>query len=143
MSAPPKFATLPDAIAAYLAGRSRRWAEVDGWQIDLAQAAAEASRVRDEPAVIAPPEPICRAAVHMYNLEVHDNIAAELAAAAAPPPPAAPEPPAWLFGPRHRELDAQRQAAAEAARHAPDAPPATSLPKLCPCCLQPLPGGVL
>lgn len=69
--------------------------------------------------------------------------AAELAAAAAPPPPAAPEPPAWLFGPRHRELDAQRQAAAEAARHAPDAPPATSLPKLCPCCLQPLPGGVL
>lgn len=69
--------------------------------------------------------------------------AAELAAAAAPPPPAAPEPPAWLFGPRHRELDAQRRAAAEAARHAPDAPPATSLPKLCPCCLQPLPGGVL
>lgn len=60
-----------------------------------------------------------------------------------PKPPAAPEPPAWLFGPRHRELDAQRHAAAEAARHAPDAPPATSLPKLCPCCLQPLPGGVL
>jgi hypothetical protein len=72
--------------------------------------------------------------------------AAELAAAAAPPPPAAPEPPAWLFGPRHRELDAQRQAAAEAARHAPDAPdapPAAPLPKLCPCCLQPLPGGGL
>lgn len=82
MSAPPKFATLPDAIAAYLAGRSRRWAEVDGWQIDLVQAAAEAGRVREEPAVIAPPEPICRAAVHMYNLEVHDNIAAELARAA-------------------------------------------------------------
>lgn len=40
MSAPPKFATLADAIAAYLAGRSRRWAEVDGWQIDLEQAAA-------------------------------------------------------------------------------------------------------
>lgn len=52
MSAPPKFATLPDAIAAYREGRSRRWAEVDGWQIDLEQAAAEASRVRDEPAVI-------------------------------------------------------------------------------------------
>lgn len=82
MSAPPKFAKLADAIAAYLAGRSRRWAEVDGWQIDLAQAAVEAGRVREEPAAIAPPEPICRAAVHMYNLEVHDNIAAELARAA-------------------------------------------------------------
>ena len=39
MSAPPKFATLPDAIAAYLAGRSRRWAEVDGHQVDLHAAA--------------------------------------------------------------------------------------------------------
>lgn len=60
---------------------------------------------------------------------------------AAPRPPAAPVPD-WLFGPRHRELDAQRRAAAEAARHElpvlakPAAPP---LPRLCPCCLQPLP----
>ena len=52
MSAPPKFATLPDAITAYLAGRSRRWAEVDGWQIDLEQAKNEMGRVREEPAAI-------------------------------------------------------------------------------------------
>ena len=81
---------------------------------------------------------------------------------AAPRPPAAP-PPDWLFGPRHRELDAQRRAAAEAARHelpelappaapapptleaitgyavpaTPDATPATR--PLCPCCLRPMP----
>jgi len=54
MSAPPKFATLPEAIAAYRAGRSRRWAEVDGWQIDLEQAASEASRAREEPPPINP-----------------------------------------------------------------------------------------
>jgi len=82
MSAPPKFATLADAIAAYREGRSRRWAEVDGWQIDLEQAKGEMGRVREEPESIEPPRPICRAAVHMYNLEVHDNIAAELAWAA-------------------------------------------------------------
>lgn len=34
---------------------------------------------------------------------------------AAPRPPPAPVPD-WLFGPRHRELDAARRAAAEAAR---------------------------
>jgi hypothetical protein len=81
---------------------------------------------------------------------------------AAPRPPAAPVPD-WLFGPRHRELDAQRRAAAEAARHelpelappaapapptleaitgyavpaTPDATPATR--PLCPCCLRPMP----
>ena len=52
MSAPPKFAKLADAIAAYLAGRSRRWAEVDGWQIDLLQAQAPCVASRpgaDEP----------------------------------------------------------------------------------------------
>lgn len=68
--------------------------------------------------------------------------AAELVAASAPPRAPAPEPPAWLFGPRHRELDAQRRAAAEAARHEPpelDQPAAPPLPRLCPCCLQPLP----
>jgi len=86
---------------------------------------------------------------------------AELAAASAPPRTPAPEPPAWLFGPHHRELDAQRRAAAEAARHAPAAP-AAPLPTLeaitgyavpstpdatpatrplCPCCLRPMPAG--
>jgi len=39
MSAPPKFATLADAIAAYRAGRSRRWADVAGHQVDLHAAA--------------------------------------------------------------------------------------------------------
>ena len=39
MSTPPKFATLADAIAAYRDGRSRRWAEVDGHQVDLHAAA--------------------------------------------------------------------------------------------------------
>ena len=79
-----------------------------------------------------------------------------------PRPPAAPVP-NWLFGPRHRELDAQRRAAAEAARHElPElAPPAAPAPPtleaitgyavpatpeatpatrpLCPCCLRPMP----
>ena len=62
---------------------------------------------------------------------------------AAPRPPAAPVPD-WLFGPRHRELDAQRRAAAEATRRAPPPaqaaqPAAPALPRLCPCCLQPMP----
>lgn len=74
MSAPPKFATLPDAIAAYLAGRSRRWAEVDGWQIDLEQAKGEIGRVREEPAAIRPAPLYDRALVAK-------NIAAELARA--------------------------------------------------------------
>lgn len=93
--------------------------------------------------------------------------AAELAAASAPPRAPAPAPPAWLFGPRHRDLDAQRRAAAEAARHelpelakpaapapptleaitgyaVPSTPDATPAPRpLCPCCLQPLPDGGL
>jgi len=59
MSAPPKFATLADAIAAYLAGRSRRWAEVDGHQVDLHAAAhpCEVSRPPDdERAVVSMPQ---------------------------------------------------------------------------------------
>lgn len=98
MSAPPKFATLPDAIAAYRAGRSRRWAEVDGWQIDLEQAAAEAGRVREEPlflmgvpVIVAEPgqlPPGCDAMfVAPMPRDLHDemvaaNVAAELARAA-------------------------------------------------------------
>lgn len=98
MSAPPKFATLPDAIAAYLAGRSRRWAEVDGWQIDLVQAQAEAGRVREEPlflmgvpVIVAEPgqlPPGCDAMfVAPMPRDLHDemvaaNVAAELARAA-------------------------------------------------------------
>lgn len=69
---------------------------------------------------------------------------------AAPRPPAAPVPD-WLFGPRHRELDVARRAAAEAARQAlpaeaitgyavPVTPEATEAPRpTCPCCLQPMP----
>lgn len=98
MSAPPKFATLPDAIAAYREGRSRRWAEVDGWQIDLVQAQAEAGRVREEPlflmgvpVIVAEPgqlPPGCDAMfVAPMPRDLHDemvaaNIAAELARAA-------------------------------------------------------------
>lgn len=56
MSAPPKFATLPDAIAAYREGRSRRWAEVDGHQVDLHAAAHPCAVSRpgaDEPPAVA------------------------------------------------------------------------------------------
>lgn len=105
MSAPPKFATLPDAIAAYRAGRSRRWAEVDGWQIDLEQAAAEAGRVRDEPAVIAPPEPATLAAAILHDLDVQRNVRVALAHAAAPvelPPLAEPALPAPDDASAHR-----------------------------------------
>jgi hypothetical protein len=98
MSAPPKFAKLADAIAAYREGRSRRWAEVDGWQIDLVQAQAEAGRVREEPlflmgvpVIVAEPgqlPPGCDAMfVAPMPRDLHDemvaaNVAAELARAA-------------------------------------------------------------
>lgn len=99
MSAPPKFAKLADAIAAYLAGRSRRWAEVDGWQVDLEQAKNEMGRVREEPVPIEPPEPVSIAAAILHDLDVGRNVRAALARAAAPvelPPlaePALPAPP--------------------------------------------------
>lgn len=35
MSAPPKFATRGEAVAAFRRGECRRWAIVDGWQVDL------------------------------------------------------------------------------------------------------------
>lgn len=67
---------------------------------------------------------------------------AELAARANPAPPRAAAPvPDWLFGPRHRELDALRVAERERARAAAAAPPAAepSAPRpTCPCCLQPM-----
>lgn len=66
---------------------------------------------------------------------------AELDARATPPPPRPVVPvPDWLFGPRHRELDAQRLAERERARAAPPAEPAAPRPT-CPCCLRPMPGG--
>ena len=52
MSAPQKFPDLPAALAAYRAGTCRRWVEVDGWQIDLVQAADPSKVARpgaDEP----------------------------------------------------------------------------------------------
>lgn len=52
MSAPQKFPDLPAALEAYRAGTCRRWVEVDGWQIDLVQAAEPSKVARpgaDEP----------------------------------------------------------------------------------------------
>lgn len=102
MSAPPKFAKLADAIAAYREGRSRRWAEVDGWQIDLVQAQAEAGRVREEPPDLRLSGERVRHGgdyVRDHDASVARRVAAELARAAAPvelPPlaePALPAPP--------------------------------------------------
>ena len=77
--------------------------------------------------------------------------AAELAARANPPPPRPTGPvPDWLFGPRHRAMDAIRTAARDAARSIvvepevlPDlAPPSVAAPaEHCPWCRQPMPDG--
>lgn len=84
MSAPQKFSDLPAALAAYRAGTCRRWVEVDGWQIDLVQAA--------EPSKVARPgatddTPICR--FPMVDRATWDDIElpplAEPAIAAPPP----------------------------------------------------------
>lgn len=48
MSAPPKFATRGEAVAAFGRGECRRWVSVDGWQVDL---------LAPEPEREAPPEP--------------------------------------------------------------------------------------
>ena len=99
MSRPQAFKDLPTALAAFAAGKCRRWVMVDGWQIDLEQAKNEMGRVREEPAVIAPPEPTSIAAAILHDLDVSRNVRAELARAAAPmelPPlaePALPAPP--------------------------------------------------
>lgn len=119
MSAPPKFATLPDAIAAYLAGRSRRWAEVDGHQVDLHAAAHPCAVSRPEWSsapllgffdLFELDDPRDRA---MHDRAVAQNIAAELRRAydaevarrALPKPERKPgegEVPAERFGPRDR-----------------------------------------
>ncbi len=52
MSAPQRFATIAAALEAFAAGRCKRWVSVDGHQIDLVQAQAEAGRVREEPPTI-------------------------------------------------------------------------------------------
>lgn len=70
---------------------------------------------------------------------------AELAARANPPPPRAAAPvPDWLFGPRHRELDAARTAEREKARaaaaaHAQPTEPEPAI-QTCPWCKQTMPG---
>lgn len=116
MSAPQKFRDLPAALTAYRAGACRRWVEVDGWQIDLVQAAEPSKVARpgaDEPRgyltgslslvfvtslgrVVPMSDPPDREA---HDKAVAVNIAAELARASAPvelPPlaePAIPAPP--------------------------------------------------
>ncbi len=98
MSAPQQFATITAALEAFAAGRCRRWVSVDGHQIDLVQAQAEAGRVRDDPAAIAPPAPASIAAAILHDLDVGRNVLAELARAAhvlpelAPPEMPAPPP---------------------------------------------------
>jgi uncharacterized NAD(P)/FAD-binding protein YdhS len=52
MSAPQRFASVAAALEAFAAGRCKRWVSVEGHQIDLVQAQAEAGRVREEPAAV-------------------------------------------------------------------------------------------
>ena len=95
------FADLASALVAFGAEpkQCRRHVRIDGRVIDLLQAQAEVGRVREEPAVIAPPAPTSIAAAILHDLDVGRNVRAELARAAAPvdlPPlaePAIPAPP--------------------------------------------------
>ena len=88
MSAPQQFATITAALKAFAAGRCKRWVSVDGHQIDLIQAQAEAGRVREEPGETEQ-APTFAAGV------VARNVLAELARAAhVLPELAAPEMPA-------------------------------------------------
>ena len=99
------FANLPAALAAFAAGRCRRHVEIDGHVIDLVQAEAEARRVREEPAAIAPPEPATLAAAILHDLDVQRNVRVALAHAAAPvelPPLAEPALPAPDDASAHR-----------------------------------------
>ena len=64
MSAPPKFSTRAEAVAAFNRGACRRWVNVDGWQVDLlappglARVSVEVwrSEPTDPPPVLAPVE---------------------------------------------------------------------------------------
>jgi hypothetical protein len=106
MSAPREFPDLPTALAAYAASQCKRWVRVDGWQIDLVKAQAEAGRVRDWTPMTVGAIRACM--VGMCDRDEHDRwvasnvraeLRAELARAAAPvelPPlaePALPAPP--------------------------------------------------
>ena len=96
MSAPQQFATITAALKAFAAGRCKRWVSVDGHQIDLVQAQAEAGRVREEPTI----SPFVISQWASGDREAHDytaarNVLAELARAAhVLPELAAPEMPA-------------------------------------------------
>jgi hypothetical protein len=68
MSGYPTFATIADAVAAYLAGTTRRHARIDGQVIDLHQAAHPVEVARGEwvdveelPALAVPEVECCRA----------------------------------------------------------------------------------
>ena len=102
MSAPQRFASVAAALEAFAAGRCKRWVSVEGHQIDLVQAQAEAGRVREEPSAMAPHDPLgafedVGGSRHTWDGMVAVNVAAELARAAAPvelPPLAEPVLPA-------------------------------------------------
>jgi hypothetical protein len=102
MSAPQRFATVAAALEAFAAGQCRRWVSVEGHQIDLVQAQAEAGRVKEEPPDLRLSGERVRHGgdyVRDHDASVARRVAAELARAAAPvelPPlaePALPAPP--------------------------------------------------
>ena len=87
MSAPQRFASVAAALEAFAAGRCKRWVSVEGHQIDLVQAQAEAGRVREEPSAMAPHDPLgafedVGGSRHTWDGMVAVNVAAELARAA-------------------------------------------------------------
>lgn len=103
MSKPEEFPNVAAALEAFAAGRCKRWVSVEGHQIDLLQAQAEAGRVREEPGMMAPHDPLgafedVGGSRHTWDGMVAANVAAELARAsgvlpelavpevAAPPP---------------------------------------------------------
>ena len=124
MSAPQKFRDLPAALAAYRAGTCRRWVEVDGWQIDLVQAA--------EPSKAARPgatddTPICR--FPMVDRATWDDIVARATAAWLDD--------GWRNGGDDPALDATAGELPPLAEPAIAAPPV----ECCRACGRPLIGG--
>lgn len=124
MSAPQKFPDLPAALAAYRAGTCRRWVEVDGWQIDLVQAA--------EPSKVARPgatddTPICR--FPMVDRATWDDIVARATAAWLDD--------GWRNGGDDPALDATAGELPPLAEPAIAAPPV----ECCRACGRPLIGG--